>query len=443
MTRRREKGFTLVEFVIAIVFIAVVLGPFLLFVARIHDLNNAMGQQGRREAWRSFNDQAVAAGIDPSLAPALASPANAAVPAVPATPVKQVDVAPVAGLPRIVPIQVAFAAGVAESRMTGAGLQIGAGAAVAARTVPAAPLQPIVMPMPLVTPTDGSIINPATLASGSVGAPYTLPVQAASSAGTKVFLTLNQPFATVQGSGFAQQIVSAVDLLNRVSGAAWSEYSGSAIAGDRSVTLGDGRTRWFVTRDDGRLQIFEPSATATFAYQIDLGTPVVTDGTVESANGAVLPFDYAAFLAVQNGSRPLRIDFPTTVRAAFGNAWASQAIGFQFTFGTSAGPFSGDLQTFFSDASLPLWTDATAVAATPVVPAGGLASGATWTFTRLKTQLGVPVLSSSADSAGFFAPGQLDFSVPTGPGGTTVGRLSFENGTTVSTGTTLSISVTP
>jgi hypothetical protein len=62
---------------------------------------------------------------------------------------------------------------------------------------------------------------------------------------------------------------------------------------------------------------------------------------------------------------------------------------------------------------------------------------------RLKAPLGPPVLSSMADDAGFFTPGQLEFSAPAASDGTRVGRLSFQNGTTLSTGPTLSISVTP
>ena len=43
----------MVELLLAVLILAAVLGPFLAFVSRIPDLNSAIGQQGRSEAWRS------------------------------------------------------------------------------------------------------------------------------------------------------------------------------------------------------------------------------------------------------------------------------------------------------------------------------------------------------------------------------------------------------
>lgn len=443
MRTRRTQGFTLVEFVIAIVFVGVVLGPFLVFVSRLHDMNSAIGQQARREAWRSFNDQALAAGIDPTLAPGLASTMNTAVPAVAPPAVTQVAMAVVSGLPRIVPLHIAPDPTVAETRIAGAGLQIGAGAAVAARTIPAPPLTPIVMPMPIVTPADGSVIATSSLAAGVPDDPYTLNIQAAVAAGSKITMVLNQPFTTVNGIDIVQQAVSAVDLLNRVTGTAWAEYPGNAETGDRSLILSDGRTRWFVTRTDGRLQIYEPSANMNFAYRIGLGAPVVRRGVTENAAGGSLSFDYAAYYAVQTGATSLGVDFPTAVKSVFGNGWAAQSIGFQTTFHDAAAPFSGDLKLFFATDTLGLWGDSVTVATTPVVPLGAIADSATWTFARVKSELGVPRFASTADTTGFYTPGEMQFTAPLGPDGTPIGRLSFQNGTALSTGPTLSISVIP
>ncbi len=429
------------EFVIAIVFIGVVLGPFLVFVARIHDLNSAVGQQGRREAWRSFNDQAVLAGIDPTHAHALATTVNPSVPAVPPLPINSGIVPAVPGLASLVPLQVNVDGTVAEPRMAGAGYQIGAGAAVAPRSTPTAPLAPVIMPIPVVTPGDGTVIAARALAPAAPGSPYTAQVQAASAAGTKVFITFNQPHASAQGLGVAQQTVTAVDLLERVNGTAWTEYAGSG--SDRPVTLGDGRTRWLVTRDDGRLQIYEPSPNTTFAYQVGLGAPIIVRGLDENASGTTLSFDYAACSAVATGAMPLRIDFPKTVKTAFGLAWAAQSIGFQWTFKGTAGPFTGDATSFFTPGALPLWADSIAVVAHPVIPAGAAADAGSWTFTRIKLVLGVPRLASTADASGFYAPGQLEFTAPPGPDGNAIGRLSFDNGATLSTGPTLSIAIIP
>ena len=295
----------------------------------------------------------------------------------------------------------------------------------------------------MVTPADGSIVAANALSPAGTGDPYTLEIVAASAAGTNVSMVLNQPFATVRAPDAVRYTVTAIDLLNHVTGAAWTEYPGNVGGGDRSATLADGRTRWFVTRPDGRLQIYEPSTNTNFDYKIGLGAPIVARNTVENAGGATLAFDYASFYAVQSGAVTLKIDFPATTKAVFGNAWMAQSIGFQATFHDVAGPFSGDLKSFFAADALSLWADAVVVAATPVVPNGAATDGASWTFSRTKSVLGVPLLSSAADRGGFYAPGSMQFSAPAGPDGTPIGRLSFENGTSVSTGTTLSISVIP
>jgi hypothetical protein len=174
-----------------------------------------------------------------------------------------------------------------------------------------------------------------------------------------------------------------------------------------------------------------------------LGAPVLVRDAVEHGTGAVLGFDYVAYATVRSGGVPVTLAFPASMRAAFGNTWPAASIGFQWTFGATAGPFSGDLRPFFNEDVMTLWADVVTVTAIPVVPEGAVAEPGTWTLGRLKVPLGPPVLSSVADDAGFFTPGQVEFSAPTGSDGTRVGRLSFQNGTTLSTGPTLSLSVTP
>lgn len=443
MKRGLTQGFILAEFVVAVVFVGIVLSPLLLFVARIHDLNTAVGQQARREAWRSFTDQAVTAGIDPTRAPALANTLNIAVPAVPAQPVTAATVAQAPGLASIVPLRVVLDPMVAESRIPASGFQIGAGAAVAARTAPTAPLTPIVMPIPLVTPADGTVIPVASLTPEANGAPYTLPVQAASTGGTTVRATLNQPTGFFTGAGVAQFSVTALDLMQGVNGVAWTEFSGDIAAGDRAVQLSDGRTRWLVTTSENRLQIYEPSPEISFAYRIDLGAPIVARAGVENASSSTLNFDYADYYRVQSGAERLQIDFPQSVKAAFGNAWNAQTIGFQWTFHDTAGPFSGSLLPFFQPDTLSLWADSVVVAASAVVPSAAVSDAATWNFVRVKSALGTPVLSTTADASGFYTAGTLQFTAPTGPDGSPEGRLSFQNGSSLSTGATLSITVVP
>jgi hypothetical protein len=438
-----SRGFSLVEFVVAIVFVGVVIGPFLLFVARIHDLNSAIGQQARREAWHSFTDSAVTAGIDPTRAPALATTLNVGIPATSAQSVVSGNVPVVAGLPRVVPLRVVTDSTISEPRIAAGGFQLGAGPVVSPRTAPAAPLVPVVMPIPAVTPGDGSVLAVTTLSAGAPGAPYTLAIQASAAAPATVRGVLNRPAATFQGSGAAQYAVSAVDLAAGVNGNAWSEYPGNPDAGDRAVPLGDGRTRWLVTTAEHRLQIYEPSPSIHFAYTLDLGSPVLLSGAAVAANGSTVDVDYAAFYAAQSGATDWQLDFPTDVKAAFGSAWSTQAIGYQWTFGGAAGPFSGSFDTFFQPAALSQWSDWVAIQATPIVPAGATATAATWTLTRVKSVLAAPLLSTTADQAGFYAGGTIQFSAPTGPDGTTIGRLSFDGGAELSTGGTISIAVIP
>jgi hypothetical protein len=440
---RGNQGFTLAEFVVALVFVGVVLGPFLVFVVRIQELNSAIGQQGRREAWRSFSDQAVVAGINPSAAPGLQHVVNPAIAAVAPVTVSEIGVAAAPGLPRIVPLHVVNGDDVAETRIAGSGFQIGAGAAAPPRTTPVPPLAPIVMPMPVVTPADGSIIAASSLAAGAAGQPFSTTMEVASSAGAQIHAVLNQPAANLAGFGTVQATLTAVDLASGVNGVAWTEFSGTPEAGDRAVTLEDGRRRWMVLTPEQRLQIYEPSPIARFAYQLDLGAPALVLAGAESRSGTSLPFDYATYAAVGAGTKPLRIDFPKTVKDVFGNTWSAQSVGFQWTFGDQSGEFSGDISPFFRPAALADWADTVPINATPVVPPGAVAAPAQWTFVRVKTPLGAPLLASVPDAAGFASPGELQFSAPAAADGTTIGRLSFQNGTYLSTGTTLSITVIP
>lgn len=440
MKRYGNSGFTLVEFVVAVVFIGVVLGPFLLFAARIHDLNSAIGMQARREARQSLADQALARGIDPSVAPGLMPAKNAAIPPILPPAIEQLSSLATPGMPRIVALRAAADPSSAP-RALGAGYQIGAGITLGGRSTPVAPLAPIVMPAPVITPTDGSIIAISSLAVTQDGHPYTAQIQATSSSGANVVLSFNQPIGLSRGMGFVERAVTAVDLANRVNGSAWAEYAGSN--GDRPVALSDGRTRWFVTRPDGRLQIYEPSIFVSFGYQIGLSAPVLEAGGVEYSNGAVVSFDYDGFSQVQRGAASPKIGFPASVRKAFGDGWPAQSIGFQWTFNDVAGSFSGDLAAFFQPDRLPVWDDVVGIKAVPVVPAGVAADSAEWTFRRIKTALGVPVLESADDGSGFYPAGQLQFTAPRAADGTRVGRLSFDNGANISTGPTIPVTVIP
>lgn len=441
MNARRRHAFTLPELVIATVFIAVVLGPLLLYVSRIHELNATVGRQARREAWRTFQDQVVLSGVDPNLAAGLAVGDNPAVPGMAGLPVSAATVDPQPGVPTLVPLTVQSGAGFPEPRLVAGGWQIGRGGEPSPRTPARPPLAPIVMPAPTLSPQSGSTLTIAELEADADASYATLSLTGRANA--YVCGILNRPSVRMGGIMEATQRVTAAELAQGVSGYVWAEYPGDPDAGDRAVRLADGRTRWLIQTSEGRLQIYEPSPLAAFNYRLALGAPVLVRGGVEHPVDSALPFDYVAYLAVQDGTTGLRIDFPAATKRAFGSHWDALGIGFQCFFGATAGPFDGALEGFFSSANAALWSDQILVRATAVIPAAAVATAGSWTLLRNKLSLGVPVLTTAADSRGFHAPGEMRFSVGTTGPGAGLGRLSFENGTKLSTGTTLALTVLP
>jgi prepilin-type N-terminal cleavage/methylation domain-containing protein len=437
--QRAGHGFTLVELLLVILILAAVLGPFLAFVSRIPDLNSAIGQQGRSEAWRSFTDQALVAGIDPSAATALRNGVNPAVPAVP-TPVvtRGVTMAPLGGV-AVRAIQAPVPATAAEARPGGSGFELGTGTPPPARTTPAAPLPPIVMQTPVVSPAPGSILPIGALTAGSSGTPATTVVDASVVDGGRVHLENGRPVGAPIGIGVAAQTVSAADLAQGVGGRAWNEYV-SQNAGDKAVMLADGRIRWH-TQSGGRLLIYEPSPPVAYAYLLNLGTPVVVHNTTEVASGASINIAYNEYMNVRNGTSALHLDWSQTTKTAFGNAWNTLTLGFNWTFQAESGPFGGDLKGFFGSDKEYLWTDSSAVAAVPVLPPGAVASPGNWTLARQTTKLGVPELVTQPGyQGGSYEAGGIELRVPLHDG-ERLGRV--QSGTTVSTGDTLKVNVEP
>ncbi len=437
--QRTARGFTLVELLLAILILAAVLGPFFAFVSRIPDLNSAIGQQGRSEAWRSFTDQALVAGIDPSTAAALLNGINPAVPAVPVPVVTRgIAMAPLGGV-AVRSIQVQVPAMAAEARPGGSGFELGAGTPPPARTTPAAPLLPILMQTPAVSPSPGSILPIGALTAGSSGAPATTTVSASVLDGGRVHLENGRPMAAPTGIGLVAQMVSAADLPQGVSGRAWNEYV-SQNAGDKAVVLADGRIRWH-TQSGGRLLIFEPSPPVSYAYLLDLGTPVVVHNTTEVASGASIDIAYDEYMNVRNGTSAMRLDWSQATKTAFGNTWNTLAQGFNWTFQAESGPFGGDLKTFFASDKEYLWADSSAVAAAPVLPPGAIASPGNWTLARQATKLGVPELVTQPSyQGGSYEAGGVEIRVPI-RNGERLGRV--QSGSTVSTGDTLQVQVEP
>jgi prepilin-type N-terminal cleavage/methylation domain-containing protein len=437
---RVGRGFTLVELLLAVLILAAVLGPFLAFVSRIPDLNSAIGQQGRSEAWRSFTDQALVAGIDPSAALALRNGVNPAVPALPPPVVTRGVAMPPVGGATVRAIQVQVPATAAEVRPGGSGFELGAGAPPPARTTPAAPLLPIVMQTPAVSPAPGSILPIGALTAGSSGAPATATVSASVLDGGRVHLENAHPLAAPTGIGVIGQTVSAVDLAQGVGGRAWNEYV-SQNAGDKAVMLADGRIRWH-TQSAGRLLIYEPSPPVSYTYLLDLGTPVVVvHNSTEMASGASIDIAYAEYMNVRNGTSAMRLDWSQATKTAFGNAWNTLGLGFNWTFQAESGPFGGDLKSFFASDKEYLWADNSAVAAAPVLPPGAIATPGNWSFARQTTKLGMPELVTQPSyRGGSYEAGGVEIRVPI-YNGERLGRV--QSGSTVSTGDTLQVQVEP
>ena len=438
--QRIKRGFTLIELLLAILILAAVLGPFLAFVSRIPDLNSAIGQQGRSEASRSFTDQVLAAGIDPSAATALRNGVNPAVPAVPAPVVTRGVATPPVGGAAVRAIQVQVPATVAETRPGGSGFELGAGTPPPARAIPAAPLLPILMQTPTVSPAPGSILPVGALTAGSSGAPATTVVSASVLDGGRVHLENGRPLAAPTGIGVVAQAVSAADLAQGVGGRAWNEYV-SQNAGDKAVMLADGRIRWH-TQSAGRLLIYEPSPPVSYGYLLDLGPPVVVvHNTTEVASGATLDIAYDEYMNVRNGTSTMRLDWSQTTKTAFGSTWNTLMPGFNWTFQGESGPFGGDLKSFFASDKEYLWADKSAVAAVPVLPPGAIASPGNWTLARQTTKLGVPELVTQPGyQGGSYEAGGIELRVPV-YNGERLGRV--QSGTTVSTGDTLQVQVEP
>jgi hypothetical protein len=127
-----------------------------------------------------------------------------------------------------------------------------------------------------------------------------------------------------------------------VNGRAWNEYV-SQNAEDKAVMLADGRIRWH-TQSGGRLLIYEPSPPVSYAYLLDLGTPVVVHNTTEVASGASIDIAYDEYMNVRNGASTMRLDWSQTTKTAFGNTWNALPLGFNWTFRLGQGiPLGGQL----------------------------------------------------------------------------------------------------
>jgi type II secretory pathway pseudopilin PulG len=141
-------GFSLGEVLIAILCLGLLLAPFLVTVTSLPTMQRQLGFQARNEAWRSVQDHALSAGIDPGHAVALQAGTNPSIPSVDPEPVER-------GASTMPPVGVALrvlrnAPGTKypEDRPGGSGWELSRGAALEAAVPPAPPLLPLTMRVP-------------------------------------------------------------------------------------------------------------------------------------------------------------------------------------------------------------------------------------------------------------------------------------------------------
>jgi len=445
-TRRAGGGYSLVELVIAIVFLGICFAPFLMVTTQTQNLGSLVGQQGRREALRSWQDQVLVAGIDPALAPGLAPVKNQAVPAVGLVPVERPTVVPVVGMPLVKPLRSSPPVNAAENRPGGAGYELGAGQTAPVEVAaPAQPLPPILMQSPVLSPTNGSIVPVSAFSAGAVSLPYSLNIEARSTDGGSIHLNMTQPMLTEVGIGTVSVPATTIEFIEGIGGSVWAEYAGDPAKGDSAVTLPDGRIRW-ITHPSGRIQIYEPSPIESISYKLDLGAPVVLAyGIMEVASGLTLNLSYDDYVKVRDGTSSMRLDWSSETKKVFGASWSSVTSGFSWTFQDEPGPLSGDLASFFSASKASLWADTSVVKASPVLPSAAVAAEGIWTFSRQKIKLSPPELVDGGYYDGTtFVTGARQLKVPE-RNGKRVGRISAQTpqGEILSTTDTLDVIVAP
>ncbi len=431
---RAQGAFTLAEVLVVLVVVALVLGPILAASGVLARLQHRTGERSRREAWRSVQDEALVSGIDPSRAPILQVDANPAVPPSPAAPVERLSSAApdspvVLGVLKSSP-------GPEAGRVGGAGWELLAGAAQVGATPLALPARPILLNPPVIQPASGSHV-PASMLVPAAGA-ATLAVSASSPDGMRVHIA--GPGSTAVGEGAASVNATAAELARGFHGTAWTEYPGGA--GETAEPLPDGRIRWLVTVDGGRIQAYEPSERVAFEVGIDLGSPVLVWGADELPSGSVVPVDLAAYLAVRAGTVHVRVAWPASLASLFGPDAANVLPALACSFaGLSV---SEDLSPLFQPEAAAAWSAENRVSAEAIASGGCVASPAAWIFQRAPAKLGPPeLLSGPALVSDAYPGGSFEFGVPERPGLGRVGRISSQGGAVMSAGPTLSLALSP
>ena len=434
------RAYTLAEVLVVIVVLAVVLGPLLAATGALSKLQHRTGERSRKDTWRSMQDQALAAGLDPSRAAGLQSSGNAAIPPASAAVVERQAGAETLGAVRLSALKAP--PGSEPGRIGGAGWELAAGGALPPATPSALPELPVVLDPPVVEPANGVHVAASTLFPSSAGGVATFPVSAVSAQGMRVRIVGGADGRTSTGDGRAVVDATAIELAQGFRGSAWAEYPGNGEAGQAAETLPDGRIRWTVTEPGGRARVYEPSDVVVFGIGIDLGAPVLVWGGVEIPSGEVVAVDMPAYLAVRLGSADARVAWPRTVTGLFGSGAGVVLPGIACSLGGVGG--ASDLAAFFQPAQAALWGDQTRVTAEPLAGGGCVAAGGSWVLSRTRLKMEPPELVSGPEFlSDAYVAGNFEFAVPERPELGRVGRVSARDGALMSSGPVLSLSLSP
>lgn len=424
-TAHSRRGYVLQEIIVGLVIFAIAMIPIVRGLALLPQLGATIGEQSRREAWRTAADQAVLEGLDPGQTALLRSVTPHEAPPQLWGTLTRKNLPTRVGAANVSMLSSVYEA-TPEDRAVAAGFEIGASSMPAPpRVDPLPPLLPIKLSVPSLTPSNGSPVPVLSLARGlSAADPFVLSIEAVGGGGDLIHLRQSGPqLRDVAALGSVALLADAVELAESVRGRTWSEYSGNSVS-DIPIDLGDGRTRWLV-RAGPRMQVYEPSDPVDFIYGLDLGRPAYSFSGVEYPSGGTVSVDYAAALLVESGTAHALVTYPEDVTSRFGTQWERIAPGFTWSIGNFPGDSSaGNTVSFYRAAARGAWSASQRLTAKPVSGLAGLRllSGS-WTIERQATELQAPERIPSFYDEGTDAPGQVEFSAPVlGKVGQRVGR---------------------
>lgn len=448
--RTSRRGITLPEIIVGITFLGIAAGAFIRFASQIQQTLVVLADAGRKEAWRTTADQVVLTGVDPSSAQVFTDARD-----------------PIGSLRDRFPANIVAAGGseigsrvgeVEVSRLvvqhTGRGEQLrppGIGLVIGQSTTPPPirfnplpPLPPVIHQPPLITPERGVVVpyTEMRLVADGSGNPdgSRLALSARGTDSVRVGISVTSPVGRVVRS-INEAIVdmSANELASGLTARAWTEFPGDLALGHIATYMEDGRTRWFIPTEDGRLQPQEPSDFIDYSFRINLGYPVLRwmDTVVDSRDSVRIPVDWWDRIAVVTGA-PLKdgsgnpsetpvareVDWSDDVRSYFN---PMPGFGWEVRFASSvlvpSGTYSGSVAFAFTDDNVRLWMPTAQIIARPrltglyqsanYTPFLGVESDYTFQIDRVSRQLGTPENTTApaefVDGIPTFTPDDTDF----------------------------------